>query len=88
MDRATRVKRGLILAVTGLVVSAATFIPGMADPLPWPIFLGGAIYLMGGLAVATTPPGPERDLGLNWLRVVRIGIIIVVVTFLGLQMRG
>jgi hypothetical protein len=88
VSRAIRVRRGLFLAGAGLVVSAATFVPGLASPLPWPIFLGGALYLMGGLTVATTQPGPERDMGLNWIRIIRIGIIIVVVTFLGLQMRG
>lgn len=73
-------RAGFVLCIIGLVIAASSVIPAVVGPtdFPWPLFVGGFIYLPGAfMAFLGTKPS-ERMKMMNSIRMVRVGFFMII----------
>ncbi|MCA0360559.1 MAG: hypothetical protein LCH41_05850 [Armatimonadetes bacterium] len=73
-------KLGFGLCILGLLIAVASLIPGVVGPtdFPWPLFVGGFIYLPGAfMAFFATKPS-ERMKMMNTIRMIRVGFFMII----------
>ena len=71
---------GFGTAAFGLLLSSLSLVPsiGKGQFLPWPIIVGSVVYLAGGLFLAINARGASGRKYMLWLRMVRMGFIVIV----------
>lgn len=78
-----KVKLGLGLALVGLGISCLSLLPAFrAQQFPWPFVIGAVLYIPGGLMVALSARGPERNKHMLMLRALRLGFFVVLIAYL------
>lgn len=84
MTRQQLADLGFGVAVLGMAVTLLSLTPlaNPRDPLPWPLFVGSTVYLLGAFCLIANARGETAKKALGKLRYVRMGIIVVVVVLI------
>lgn len=83
-ERSRLAKVGFVLAIAGLAIAMLTLIPAVVGPqsLPWPLFVGSSVYLVGSFTLMVGSRGPHMKEQMGRLRLVRLGFIVVFATMI------